>query len=229
MNGIHDLGGMEGFGPINAPASEPVFHAPWEGSVFAEVIACMAQGVFTIDELRHAIERMGNAHYIEGSYYEHWLVGMEMLLTEKGLIEPEQVRQLSAKIQHDGKVPEPHAPAGDDPLAAALKQGIAGGLTSEREVAVKPRFSVGDSVRTKNLHPRGHTRVPAYARGKRGHIRAHYGAHVLPDSNAHGQGESPEHLYSIRFEADELWGKDSGRGAGASYLDVWEHYLDKDE
>lgn len=229
MNGIHDLGGMEGFGPINPPADEPTFHEKWEGSVFATVVGCLAQGVFTIDEFRHAVERMGNVHYLQTSYYEHWLAALQTLLTEKGLLDAGQIQQLSTQIRADGEPYAPRPPIGDEQLAPALAQGIAAGAPSGRNVAAKPLFSPGDSIRTKNLNPPHHTRLPAYARGKLGRIRTHYGAHILPDANAHGLGESPEYLYSVRFEASELWGADSGREASASYIDLWESYLEKDE
>jgi nitrile hydratase len=98
------------------------------------------------------------------------------------------------------------------------------GGSTLREVDSRPRFAVGDDVLTRNPNPHGHTRLPRYARGKRGRIVLHHGAHVLPDTNAHGLGECPEHLYTVRFEASELWGEDAD-GTGAVHIDLWESYL----
>lgn len=170
---------------------------------------------------------MGNAHYLEGSYYEHWLAGLETLLTEKGLLSDTDIGQLYKNIKAENKPYEPHPPIGDKQLAPALAQGIGSGASSERPTDTAPRFKPGDTARTRNIHPQHHTRLPAYARGKRCSIRAHYGAHVLPDTNAHGQGESPQHLYSVRFESAEIWGEQTDRVGGALYLDVWESYLEQ--
>ncbi len=84
MNGVHDLGGMDGFGPVVRERNEPVFHADWERQVFGMMLATMGQGFYNLDEIRHAIERMSPAHYLGSTYYEHWLAGLERILAEKG-------------------------------------------------------------------------------------------------------------------------------------------------
>lgn len=221
MNGVHDMGGMHGFGAVQPEAGEPVFHEQWEREVFAAVIALMAQGVYNLDEFRHGVERIGHAHYLEGSYYEHWLAAAELLLREKGLIgEAEwaaRLREVRADLdRHRGE------PAGDEQLAPALAQGVGAGLPAAREVAAKPSFAAGDHVVTRNLQPAGHTRLPAYARAKPGVVALAHGAFVLPDAHAHGGEERPEHLYAVRFDAQTLW----GAGAHSNVIDLWESYLE---
>lgn len=223
MNGIHDMGGMHGFGAIMPEADEPVFHEQWEREVFGSVIALMAQGVYNLDEFRHGMERIGHCDYLEGSYYEHWLSGAELLLREKGIISAEaweaRVRELKAN-------PDSHRaePTGDKQLAPALGEGIKAGLPASRDVEAPPRFAVGDTVTVRNLQPPGHIRLPGYVRDKTGEITLHHGAHVLPDDHAHDGTEHPQHLYSVRFDARTLWGP--GADANSNYIDLWESYLE---
>lgn len=225
MNGIHDLGGMEGFGPILAEMNEPVFHEEWEGSVFATVIACMAQGIFNIDEFRHAVERIGNARYVQSSYYERWLAGLDLILREKSVLEAGEVNARVSELLSADTMPPRPAPIGDTQLAPALSEGIKAGMPTERETRTAPRFQPGDVVRTRNMNPAGHVRLPAYARNKVCRIHQYHGAHVLPDANGHGLGEQAEPLYTVCFESAELWGEDTDRVRGTQYLEVWESYL----
>jgi nitrile hydratase len=220
MNGGHDLGGMHGLGPIDPEpeAAEPVFHQDWEKRVFALTLATGALGRWTIDMGRHARERQHPADYLRHSYYENWLAGLEKLLVERGLV--------SAAELASGKAAGP----ADDAVRARVLQAamvapaVARGGPVEVAIDAPPRFAVGDRVRAINRHPTGHTREPRYVRGRTGVVQEHYGAHVFPDLSAAGQREG-RHLYSVRFEAAELWGP-SAAPAGAVYADLWEDYLE---
>jgi nitrile hydratase beta subunit len=217
MNGVHDMGGMHGMGPIEREADEPVFHAPWEARVYALNRATAALGNWNIDTGRHSIERIPPADYLRMSYYERWLAGLIMRLQESGLI---------TRAELESGRSAPGAPKATPPLsadhvsAAVPKRGW-----FERPVNTAPRFAVGQAVRAKKINPTGHTRLPRYARGNVGTIDRIHGAHVFPDSNAHFQGENPGHLYSVRFAARELWG-DAAGAADAVYIDLWEDYLE---
>lgn len=206
MNGAHDLGGMHGFGPVGQEADEPVFHAEWERRIFATMLAMGFTGQWNLDKSRHARESMPPAEYLATSYYEHWLLGLEALLAERGLLEgePSKLRRLEA-----GNVTK------------ALKTG---GPT-EREIAASPAFGPGDAVRALNIHPVGHTRLPRYCRGRIGTVERLWGAHVYPDSHAATGDQDPRHLYSVRFAARELWGP-SASPADSVMIDLWEPYLE---
>ena len=226
MNGVHDMGGMHGFGPVVRESDEPVFHDGWERETFASVLALMAQGVYNLDEFRHAIERIGHAHYLAGSYYEHWLSAAELLLREKGLVSRAELGERMRAVRADPGAYDASAKADDEPRATARGQGVSAGLPAARDVDAAPRFAVGDAVVTRNLQPAGHIRLPAYARDKPGRLASVRGAFVLPDSHAHGRGERPEYLYSVRFEGDTLWGDAGDAPRLGNYVDLWESYLD---
>jgi nitrile hydratase subunit beta len=198
MDGIHDLGGMHGFGRVEREENEPVFHAPWERTVVAIFGAVRGAGLINIDEFRHAIERMDPTRYLAVSYWERWLDGMVRLLREKGLIDGVEV---------DIAMPEHRPPA-----------------TSFRASTARPRFTAGDAVMTVVDHRSGHTRLPRYVRGRRGVVVARRGVHVFPDTNAHGLGEDPQHVYSVRFTGAELWGP-AAEPNQAVHIDLWESYL----
>jgi nitrile hydratase len=220
MNGGHDLGGMHGLGPINPEpeADEPVFHHAWEKRVFALTLATGALGRWSIDMGRHARERQHPADYLRHSYYENWLAGLEKLVTERGLVSAEELAA--------GAAAAPAAEALRARVLKAAKVGPAMAKGGPVEVAIDapPRFAVGDRVRARNRHPSGHTREPRYVRGRTGVIHEHYGAHVFPDLSAKGEREG-RHLYSVRFEAAELWGEPAAP-TGAAYVDLWEDYLE---
>jgi nitrile hydratase subunit beta len=213
MNGVHDMGGMHGLGPIAPEENEPVFHARWEARALAMTLAAGAWGRWNLDKSRRARESVPGADYLRMSYYEIWLAGLTALLLDSGLITREEL----ASGHTTATKAKP--PLTADRVAAVL----AGGGPTERTIAAAPRFAVGAKVRARNIHPTGHTRLPRYARGKAGIVTRHHGAHVFPDANAHGQGEKPQHLYQVRFEARELWG-DARRDA--VHIDLWEDYLE---
>jgi nitrile hydratase beta subunit len=224
MNGAHDVGGMHGFGPVAPEPDEPVFHADWERSAFAVLMAALCQGVATADENRLAIESLGNVRYLSTPYFEHWLGAMEAVLVAKGVITEEERRaRVAAILEAPGRFARA-ASSGRDELAERLLEIVAtGGPTLREDAGVEPRFRVGDAVRTVDRHPAGHTRLPRYLRGKPGTIVAVHGAHVFPDANAHGLGEQPQPLYTVRFEARDVWGDE--RTGEALHCDAWESYL----
>ena len=222
MDGVHDLGGMQGFGPVEREEHEPVFHAPWEAAVLAMMRAGGARGFYNIDEFRHAIERMRPAGYLAATYYEKWLDGIARLFVEKGVVTGEEIeaRATFFASRPDAKATE----AVSGPLPPPIPTVINWMQDAVRETGARPRFAVGDPVLTRHIHPRGHTRLPRYARGKRGVIHRVHGVHVFPDTNAHGLGEEPQPLYSVRFEARELWGEAAEPNQHV-HIDLWESYL----
>jgi nitrile hydratase len=209
VNGIHDMGGMDGFGAVEVEPDEPVFHQRWEARVFGMNL------LFTgnIDAGRHTIERIAPADYLSLPYYGRWLRSLETRLALRGALAE---GELDARIA--GR------PFPSSPPPAMLPPG---NPDARREVERAPAFGVGDPVRARNWQPRGHTRLPAYARGRRGVVAIVHPAFVLPDTNAHGHGENPEHVYSVRFEGAELWG-DSAEPGTCVHLDCFESYLEAD-
>ena len=226
MNGIHDMGGMQGAGPIAPENDEPVFHEPWEKKVFAMQIATSGQRLYSSAEFRHAIERMNWIHYLESSYYEHWLTALETLLSEKGIVSREE---LEARVKQVKEHPESIAnfPPSNGPgqLAGRLEKTVRQRGSTRREIATASRFKPGDKIAVRNIHPGGHTRLPRYIRGKRGVIEKDHGAFILPDTNAHGRGKNPESVYTVRFDAREVWGEQAAV-RDSIYLDLWESYLE---
>jgi nitrile hydratase subunit beta len=222
MNGVHDLGGMDGFGPVVREPNEPVFHEPWERRVFGMLLATMAQGLYNLDEARHAMERMAPAHYLGSTYYEHWLAGLERLMLEKGKLSTSEVEGRLREIAAGSPPPPPERQ--NPGLAQALLQGIHAGAPTSRGKG-RARFREGQAVRVRKMNPHGHTRCPRYVRGARGTIEHVHERFVFPDAHAHGGGEAPQVLYTVGFAAEELWGSDA-EGRGGVYVDLWESYLE---
>jgi hypothetical protein len=200
VNGAHDMGGMHGFGPVVAEADEPYFHDEWEKRVLALVLAMGASGRWNIDGSRFARENREPSDYLSKSYYEIWLAGLETLVAQHAS-EPGRVLR-----------------------AADVPATLARGGPTVRSSPQPARFAVGDRVRTVNINPLGHTRLPRYVRGRAGVIERVHGCHVFPDSNAHGRGEDPQWLYTVRFEATELFGPDADPRSSVS-VDAFEPYL----
>jgi nitrile hydratase len=217
MNGIHDLGGMTCFGPVRREEDEPVFHADWERRVFAMNLAALAF-LGPVDRARHAIERMDPVEYLTTSYYEHWLAGIVTLAKDLGYATDQEIE--TGRVL--GVKPTPH-PA---PNAAAVAGLVRGGIPATREDGrMEPAFGVGDKVRARNIEVTGHTRLPRYVRGRAGVVAARHGSHVFPDTAAHDRGENAQPLYTVRFEAKELWGDNVNR-RDCVYIDLWEDYLE---
>lgn len=224
MNGVHDLGGMHGFGPIKVEESEPVFHTPWEKHVFGIAFVMLSQGLCNLDEFRHAIERMNPIHYLGSTYYEHWLAAMETLLVEKGMVTAAELKSRVEQLA-SASVEEAVPKQANPELADRLVQLVQKGASTQREGSKLPRFKPGDRVVVRNRHPSGHTRCPRYARGAHGIIERVHGTFIFPDTNAHGGGEQPEAVYSVQFDSRKLWGPDYP-GPDSVYLDLWESYLE---
>jgi nitrile hydratase subunit beta len=217
MNGIHDMGGMHGMGPIEYEHDEPVFHEPWEARALALTLAMGAWRKWNIDASRHARERIPAADYLRMTYYEKWIAGLVTLMRETGLVTPAEV---------ESGWPAPGSAKAVPPLRAEqVPDVLAKGDPSSRDVPVEARFKVGDGVRARNINPIGHTRLPRYARGKLGTVARDQGVHVFPDGNAHFRGEKSQRLYSVRFAARELWGEQASP-RDAVYVDLWDDHLE---
>ena len=222
MDGIHDMGGMVGFGPIIIEADEAVFHAPWEGRVLAINLVSTTFLPGNTDNTRHSMEKVPPADYLRISYYERWFEGVVSRCRVNGVLSDDQVDQLN-----QGTAPDLGATSDKPPVPAELVLAfLQAGAPASREIEAAPAFKVGDQVHTKNLRVEGHTRLPRYARDKVGTVIAHHGAHVFPDSNAKFEGENPAHLYSVRFAARTLWGA-TAHPKDTVTLDLWEPYLER--
>lgn len=217
MNGVHDMGGMQGMGPVQYEKNEPVFHARWEARVFALTRAMGAWRKWNIDAGRHQIELIPAADYLRMSYYEKWAVRLIELLVKSGLVTRAEIES--------GKRARGSAKAQPPLTASQVSAATVRGGSTRRDVPVAPRFQVGQRVRARNINPLGHTRLPRYARGKLGAIDRDHGVFVFPDTNAHFLGEKPQHVYSVRFAARELWGEQAAPG-DAVYVDMWDDYLE---
>lgn len=214
MNGGQDLGGMQGFGPVKPEQNEPVFHGDWEQRAFALTLAMGACGQWNLDTSRHARESMPPAAYLASSYYQIWLAGLEKLMLQADLVTEEELS--TGELHVPGRDVRCLRPEDVEPV-------LSRGGPVERPAPREASFAVGDQVRTINIHPRAHTRLPRYARARNGTIAAINGCHVFADTHAATGNEDPQWLYSVRFEAAELWGPDTT--ASAVFVDCWEPYL----
>jgi nitrile hydratase len=218
VNGPHDLGGAHGFGAINPEPDEPVFHAEWERRLSALSLAMNATGMWNIDLVRHARERIPPAEYLAATYYEIWLKGLERLLVENGLVTTDELN-----VGHSAG---PAIALKNSVVAAAVPEMLAKGRRYDRPPKAPAIYGVGDKVRTKQMNPKGHTRLPRYARGRNGTIASIHGVHVFPDSHSARRDEDPQWLYSVAFKARELWG-DEATSADEVLIDLWEPYLER--
>ena len=215
MDGIHDMGGMDGFGKVEAEKDEPVFHAPWEGRVLAMQRAMGFAGAWHIDHSRFAQERLPPLTYLGVSYYQRWELAMEKNVTERGFASAAELE--AGHAQGPGKA-----------LPRKLTLDLVPSLsrsTFYRQQQSPQRFQPGDRVRTKNIHPATHTRLPRYARGKLGTVESCHGCHMYPDSVAIDRGDDPQWLYTVVFDGPELWGPDSDPALRIS-IEAFEPYLE---
>ena len=217
MNGVHDMGGMHGMGPVQAEINEPVFHERWEARVYALTRAIGAWRKWNIDTGRFYIEQIAPADYLRMSYYEKWFVRLVELLVKTGMVSRQEVE---TGIPAPGPNLTPPLRAEGVP-AAALNRNI----VSSHDPAVRPRFKTGQRVRARNIHPIGHTRLPRYARGKVGKIDRDHGVYNFPDTNADDRGPNRQHVYSVRFAARELWGEQASP-RDFVHLDLWDDHLE---
>ncbi len=217
MNGVHDMGGMDGFGKVEAEPNEPMFHSEWESRVLAMVRAMGAAGAFNIDTSRFYRETLPPDIYLASSYYQKWLLGLEDLLVDKGYI---AAREISA-----GHAIEPARPLKRGKFTVGDVERVMVRGNFARDTATPARFKPGDRVRAKNIHPTTHTRLPRYARGHVGVVERNLGCNVFPDTAAMEAGENPQWLYTVVFDGAELWGPDADPAVKVS-IDAFEPYLE---
>ena len=216
MNGVHDMGGMDGFGKVEVEPNEPPFHAKWEGRVLAMQRAMGYAGAWHIDHSRFAQEKLPPQVYLTASYYQRWALAMEKNVIERGYVGPDEMAA--------GHALRPGTPLKRKLTPDVIQQGMTR-TSFYRQQQGPARFKIGDRVRTKNIHPATHTRLPRYARGKVGVIQMQHGCHMYPDSVATDEGDNPQWLYTVVFEGHELWGPDADPTSKIS-IDAFEPYLD---
>jgi nitrile hydratase subunit beta len=215
MDGIHDMGGMHGFGPVEPEPNEPVFHAPWEGRVHALQRVMGSAGLWTIDGGRASLETLPPATYLASTYYQRWFLGLERRVVAHGLVGADELAA-GHSLHEPKKLPHQFAPAD------AAKPPIRGNFA--RPTNTPARFKPGDRVRTANINPTTHTRLPRYARDKEGVVEAIRGCHVYPDTAAIGAGDNPQWLYTVVFTGRELWGEEADPSIKVS-IEAFEPYL----
>ncbi len=221
MSRVHDMGGRFGDGPVHPePADAPVFEEAWHGRALALTLAAGALGQWNLDVSRHARERLSPGDYARFSYYEKWLGGLATLLVEQGVVARDELAGAAPRASDLASrcLPAEHVPKVLSRGGPTLRDGPA------------PRFAVGDAVRTRlpagnQAVAGGHTRLPGYAAGQAGRVVLSHGCHVFPDANAHGLGERPEPLYTVVFDAGDLWGAPERAGDEVT-CDLWESYLE---
>jgi nitrile hydratase subunit beta len=216
MNGIHDMGGVDGFGPVEPEPNEPPFHSAWEARALALNRAMSYAKVWNIDRSRASIEELPPRDYLGMTYYEKWALRLEKLLLEFGLVGKDEIA--AGHSLRTGKALPRTLKAAE--VEKALTRG-----SYSRPTNTQPQYKVGDRVRMRNIHPTTHTRLPRYARGRAGVIECVRGHHVFPDSVAIGQGENPQWLYTVLFEGRELWGERADPTLKVS-IEAWEPYLE---
>jgi nitrile hydratase subunit beta len=217
MDGIHDVGGMDGFGRVRPEPNEPVFHEAWERRMLAINRAMGATGAWTIDMARFSREQLPPHIYLAATYYQRWLLGTRQMLLDRGLIDADEVS--AGHALRPGK-PLARGPVTLNDVPRALMR-----RTFSRPAQAPARFAVGDRVRARNIHPSTHTRLPRYARGHAGVVERVQGCHVFPDTAATGRGENPQWLYTVVFEGRDLWGADADPTVRVS-IEAFEPYLD---
>ena len=215
MNGIHDMGGMHGMGPIKPERNEPVFHAVWEGRAFA--LSFAVDGPWPYGADRYAIEVIPPEEYLRQSYYEKWITSLIDLMVQTGMVTSAEVAS--------GKATNLSPKPGHVLTAAEVASVVAAGAPATRNVSATAHFQPGQRVRARNINPVGHTRLPRYTRGKIGTVERDYGVFAFPDSSTQGLGDRPQHVYSVRFAARELWGEQSNEHDSV-YVDMWDDYIE---
>jgi nitrile hydratase len=217
MNGVHDMGGMHGMGPITHEPNEPVFHEPWEGRVWGLVRAIGPWGRGRWGSGRYDLERLPPDFYLRASYWERWFAMLVSRLLRSELITPDELASGKADRTRPAatQLPPPARPL-SAPAARVDK------------TPVRPTFKPGQRVRARNLNPEGHTRLPRYTRGKVGTVVRNNGAFALQDTDTNGiwLGGRAQPVYTIRFTARELWGERSS-SRDSVYVDLWEDYLER--
>jgi nitrile hydratase beta subunit len=217
MDGVHDMGGLDGLGKVEPEPDEPVFHAEWEARVMAMNRAMGAGGAWNIDMSRFARETLPPHVYLSSSYYRKWQLGMEQNLVERGFVGADELA--AGRALHPAK-PLKRGKFTLESVARAMTRG-----SFTRPAPAPARFKVGDRVRAKNIHPATHTRLPRYVRGHVGLIERIQGCHVYPDSASLDQGDNPQWVYTVVFDGCELWGDDGDPTLKVS-IEAFEPYLE---
>jgi nitrile hydratase len=217
MNGVHDMGGMDGFGKVEPEPNEPMFHEKWESRVMAMMRAMGSMGAWNIDQSRVSREMLPPHVYLGSSYYKKWALGMEWLLRERGLADTKEIAA--------GHASAPGKPLKRGKFTVNDVARIMGRTSFGRTPQAPAHFAPGDRVRARNMHPVTHTRLPRYVRGHVGNVERLHGAHVFPDTSAVGGGENPQWLYTVVFDSRELWGDDADPTLKVS-IDAFEPYLE---
>jgi nitrile hydratase beta subunit len=220
VDGVHDMGGMHGFGHVVAPGGEMPYHERWEPRVFAIQMLLAVEGLGAGPGGRATREEMEPADYLAASYYERWLFSAERRLQRKGTVEPGEVERMMERLESGESVPTHRDSAMGDRILAYLRAAYP--MQAPPEEA---RFDVGQRVRVKRMHPAGHTRCPRYVRGAVGVIEGVRGADRLPDRAVYGEDVAPEPVYSVAFRSSDLWGPSEGAPWTVS-LDMWDSYLE---
>ncbi len=218
-NSVHDMGGMQGFGVIDREENEPVFHAEWQRKTFGMMMTSLGPFQVNLDHVRSRMESVPPSTYLELGYYDKWLLTLEELAIDKNVISKEDLAALMAG--QDVSLTRDTDPFPAEGMLAFL----ATGATAARQIETPAAFKVGDTVKAKNLNPKGHTRLPRYVRGHMGLVIADAGGQIYPDTNATFSGEGPERLYTVQFHATELWGNDANP-KDTVCVDLWEPYLE---
>lgn len=216
MDGVHDMGGMDGFGKVEVEPNEPPFHASWEARVLALQRALGYAGAWHIDDSRFAQETLPPQEYLAASYYQRWMLGMQKNLLERGFVAADEITA--------GHALRPGKPLPRKLTADVVKTGMTRS-SFFRQQQGPARFKPGDRVRTSNIHPETHTRLPRYARDKLGIVERIHGCHAYPDSIATGRGDDPQWLYTVVFDGREIWGADADPTLKVS-IDAFEPYLE---
>jgi nitrile hydratase len=223
MNGIHDLGGIDGMGPVGPTGWEPPYHAAWEKAAWALFPFAARAGMFGLDEFRRHLEKMHPLHYLTAFYYEHWVEAVERIGTEKAYWTRGELDKRTAYYLH---YPDVRLPPNDDPaLVDFADWAVKNGFPTARDVGHEPKFAIGDRVVIDASVPRHHHRRPRYTMGRTGEIVMYHGAHVFPDTTGNGQGETAEHLYTVRFTQAELFGSAYADPNACQHTDMWEPYI----
>jgi len=218
MNGVHDMGGQQGMGPVQYEKDEPVFHSGWEGRIYAMTRSLLAFRKWSLDTARHALELMPPVDYLRMTYYERWIIRLQTSVVKYGLVTEEEMES--------GKAAPGSTKATPALTLSTSTRWVNRGIASSEDPGVPPLFEVGQRVRARNINPTGHTRLPRYARGKTGIVARDHGVYIFPDTNAHFLGENRQHVYSVRFSASELWGE-SVSPRDSVYIDMWDDYLER--
>jgi nitrile hydratase beta subunit len=218
MNGVHDMGGMHGFGPVVRQENEPVFHEAWEGRVRALVVDLCKHNVINLDEFRFAVERIKPEDYYGFSYFEKWFVGLLILLTEKGILDEANVQEMARQFGLDDKqhlldylayskyLPKKEAPR-------------------EKKAPSAPKYKPGDKVRVKMINPTVHYRAPRFSRGQVGIIKDVHGSFTLPETNIYSENAYKETVYLVELNAADIWGPQVP-AHDKVMVDLWESYLE---